>query len=249
MDKSLKPLSRLLLVISLVCGFFLLISMNLCSVQASTDVNELPTPSVPEFTLKLEAHPYYVTPTYRIDPYTGENTTKEEGYTVENKTIIIAIKNQAFISSFNGTNYYFYYNVREKGHFENEWKELYSYSKHKMYPSMSKSEYTVITISADEYPSGGQVDFQVEAILYHDALVRVYDHFYDFVGHLEPGKALYDKSGWSETQTVTISNFDSTTNSETPDQLNLILAGALMLIPIAAGLGLLIYISKRKHSD
>ena len=193
-------------------------------------------PSVPEFTLKLEAHPYYVPPTYEIDPYTGENTKTKEGYTVENKTIIITIKNQAFTSSFNGTNYYFYYNVREKGHFENEWTELYSYSILKRYPSLSKSEYTVITISADKYPSGGQVDFQVEAILYHDALVRVYDHMMDVYGHLEQGKALYDRSGWSETQAVTISA-----------PLSPILSEALIIIVVAASLGLVIYLIKRKQ--
>ena len=35
-------------------------------------------PSVPEFTLKFESHPYDVPSTYKIDPYTGKNLTDEE---------------------------------------------------------------------------------------------------------------------------------------------------------------------------
>ena len=44
-------------------------------------------PSVPEFTVKFEAHPYDVPPTYGIDPYTGKNVMTQAGYHVENKSI------------------------------------------------------------------------------------------------------------------------------------------------------------------
>jgi hypothetical protein len=209
--------------------------------------SSLPKPIVPEFTLKLEANPYDVPTVYEIDPYTGEKVVEEEGYHVENKSITFTIKNQAFTSSFDGTNYYMFYSVREKGHFGEEWDEIYYYgddSPGKL-PLMSDSEHTVLSIQAD-YPSGARVDFQVEAILYHDSMVRVYDHMMDVIGHLEPGKSIYDRSGWSETHTIIIDESTSTTLNLS-DHITFIIAGALILIPIAAGSGLLIYLSKRQQ--
>ena len=49
-------------------------------------------PSVPEFTVKLVAHPYDVPTTYSTDPYTGETIT-HAGYHMENKSIEVSIKN------------------------------------------------------------------------------------------------------------------------------------------------------------
>jgi hypothetical protein len=75
-------------------------------------------PSVPEFTLKFEAQPYDLPPTYGIDSYTGKNVTIAEGGHVENKSIVVTIKNQPSSGDL-------YYNVRYKGHFEESWTELY----------------------------------------------------------------------------------------------------------------------------
>ena len=47
-------------------------TMYLGIVQASVDANDIPKPSIPEFTLKFEDNSYYVPPTYEINPYTGE---------------------------------------------------------------------------------------------------------------------------------------------------------------------------------
>ena len=66
---------------------------------------------------------------------------------------------------------------------------------------------------------------------------------------------IFDTPGdWSEIQTITINVPTSDIpSSDVPtseiDQITLILTGAFILIPIAAGLGLLIYIGKRKLSD
>lgn len=68
----LKSFSCLLLSI-LGIGFLLVNSANFCIVEASTDVNEIPKPSIPEFTVKLVDNSYDVTTTYSIDPFTGEN--------------------------------------------------------------------------------------------------------------------------------------------------------------------------------
>lgn len=104
----------------------------------------------------------------------------------------------------NQPEYEIYYNIRVKEHFSENWTELY----HNLveaanlpdeYPRQSESQYTTLSFTVD-YPTGRQVDVQVEAI------VGVW---------LRPGAALTttsvpaefvtETSGWSETQTVTIS--------------------------------------------
>ncbi|MGD2066226.1 MAG: hypothetical protein PVI43_03540 [Candidatus Bathyarchaeota archaeon] len=174
------------------------------SLQAS-HVSAISKPSVPEFTVELVAYPYDVPPvtTTSIDQYTGEKTVKTTpGYRVENRSIEIVIKNQPFTPfiSLVDTPYavdvekeiYLYYNVRVKGHFGETWKDCLTEI------SPSKSEYTVLKVSAD-YPDGAQVDFQVEAMLafYYDTMVGRL---------LPPIKDLRStgSSGWSRTQTVTI---------------------------------------------
>jgi hypothetical protein len=94
-----------------VCAFCTLLLMPVV-VYAQT------LPSVPEFTLKFEAQPYDLPPTYGIDSYTGKNVTIAEGGHVENKSIVVTIKNQPSSGDL-------YYNVRDKGHFEESWTELY----------------------------------------------------------------------------------------------------------------------------
>jgi hypothetical protein len=206
----------------------------------------IPKPSVPEFTLKLVAHPYDVPPTYEIDPYTGKNVMTQAGYHVENKSIEIVIKNQPFVNSFNGVNYRLFYNVRVKGHFSEEWDSLYrcrSFSRSSEYiPNMLAaergSEYTIASYQAD-YPSGSQLDFQVEASTMYEGQVKVYSNLYDFTGHYEPGYVLGETSGWSNTQTITINE------TLTTEQVNTILVVIVVLV-IGAGLVLLVYFTKRK---
>lgn len=99
------------------------------------------TPSVPEFSLKVVAHPFDVAPTTTIDPYTGESITTNYGYHDENKSIEVTIKNQPFTSTLDASGNYtsLYYNVRYKGHYTNEWT-LYGFH------NVSNSDYTVISI-------------------------------------------------------------------------------------------------------
>ena len=212
-----------LLLILIAATPNLLIAECACSI--------IPKPSVPEFTLKLEAHPYDVPPTYKIDQYTGKNVTDKAGYHVENKSIVITIKNQAFTPSFNGTNYYMAYDVRVKAHFGEVWDELYPQRECTMskylsedFPKASNSEYTILSVSAKKYPPDAKVDFQVQAILGHDSQVYVLEYIPDHPlagavgGHYEQGIVFDTASDWSETQTIKISASDSTTNSETPEQ-------------------------------
>jgi len=164
--------------------------------------------SVPEFTLKLEAHPYDVPTTYGIDPYTGENVAIQEGYHVENKSVVFTIKNQPAT--------YLFYNVRYKGHFGDSWTEVFSYylynpvsgdsSPGNLVPQSSSFGYTTITIPA-AFPYG-EIDFQVQALEWHYIQVFIHDHPMappplNEIGHYEQRFTLDKTSAWSNTQTLT----------------------------------------------
>lgn len=161
----------------------------------------IPTPSVPEFTVKFVDASYNVAPSSSINPYTGQNVTVE-GYHVENRTIELIIKNQPFVSyNSNGENVSFYLNVREKGHYEENWTNIYTVDNY--YTSASNGDYTTLTYSLDpnappwldnNLPSGGQLDFQAEALIGYIGRTVGFASWY-FTGQ---------ESGWSNTQTVTI---------------------------------------------
>ena len=117
-------------------------------------------------------------------------------------------------------------------------------------------------------PDGSKLDFQLKALVGHDSQIWVSTVWIapQMGGRYEPAIEFDTASDWSETQTITLNESTSTTIPETPEQteteptqqdtepetlqqtdwLTLTTAGALILIPIATGLGLLIYLSKRK---
>ena len=225
--------------------------------------SSIPKPSVPEFTLVLVDSSYDVPTTYSIDPYTGENVT-HQGYHVENKKIGIRIKNQLFTSYYNdsiGQTVNFYYKIRFKGHFEEDWTELYRASDG--YPHQwSDSDYTILTFLSETgktieatgfsktFQDGAQVDYQVEAMvgyIHRDASIA-----------FAPWVFTGEESGWSETLTLTvpistqlpiITPTPTTTPEPTPNetlQSETIVGVAIAVAVIGAGLGLLIYLIKRK---
>jgi hypothetical protein len=184
-----------------------------------------PKPSVPEFTIKLVAHPYDVPDktTTTIDEYTGkETTTTQPGYHVENKSIEIIIRNQYCSPS-----YYLFYNVRQRGHYGEYWTELYSYDSSAFNSGnlllQSSSEYTVLSLPA-VYPfiDGAEVDFQVEALLWHNIEVWIADHplisggGMENIGHYEDRLALYSDSGWSGTKTLAFEASQTPSPEPTP---------------------------------
>lgn len=164
---------------------------QLSVVHAETSI---PKPNVPEFTVKLVDRSYDVPPstTTTIDPYTGKETvTNQPGRRVENKTIEVAIKNQPFSSRL-------MYNIRIKGHFEQGWRELYCPSDGYLW--QSDSQYTVISLPAN-YPVDAKIDFQVEAL--NGYISREYDG--SNAGPFSfPWTFTGEKSGWSNTQVLTV---------------------------------------------
>jgi hypothetical protein len=104
--------------------------MLLSSIMVETSFASITKPSVPQFTVKLVDSSYDIPTTYLIDPYTGANVT-HPSHRVDNKTIELTIKNQPFVpylvqeGNSNWTTS-FYYNVRVKGHYKDDWITLYS---------------------------------------------------------------------------------------------------------------------------
>jgi hypothetical protein len=207
------------------------------------------TPSVPEFTVKLVAHPYDIPTTYSTNPYTGEPIT-HEGYHVENKSIEVWIKNIPFTpyDDTDGHEVNLYYNVRVKGHFEENWSTPITYVESdsaERFPQ-SNSEYTVLSL-VNYYNPKAQVDYQVEAFLGH-----FYDTPYPPGNHsiqwLVTAFKVDAPSGWSETKTLTFDESQTPAPNQEPQQIEqeILIGAAIAVAVIVAGLGLLIYLIKRK---
>jgi hypothetical protein len=241
-------------------------------VRAETSI---PKPSVPEFTLKLGDNSYDLPTTYSIDPYTGQTITHPATH-VDNRSIELTIKNQPFtaISVNEGSSSWlvdFYYDVRVKGHYADDWIALYPPVDIPLKPS--NSDYTAlsfpITISpthpeqgysleayntiTDSYdarlnglPANAQIDFQVEAMIGYVSRTTEFASWH-FTG---------EESGWSNTQTLTtISESQTPTsppaNSPTPSpespqtDITIIVSVAIVALVLGAGAGLLILLKRK----
>jgi hypothetical protein len=176
--------------------------------EIPTDIDSIPTPSIPEFTVEFADYSYYVPPIYGTDPYTGESVIVEDGYHKDERTIEITVKNQLVPTTTmrlaNYTN--LYYGVRLKGHYEDDWSEApkpYYYGYH----NASVSYYTIIKLRVTDsrngianVHAGGEVDIQVQALIGQDIRIPTMTPwgescYYKFIGKT---------SGWSNTQTIEI---------------------------------------------
>jgi hypothetical protein len=96
-------------------------------------------------------------------------------------------------------------------------------------------------------PSGGQLDFQVEALVGHGSQMWVIQHpFYPTIGgYFAPATAYDSTSGWSNTQTVTISETSPTSTPTVPEFSSwTILLLVTVMVTVA---GLSIYFKKHKQ--
>jgi len=211
-----------------VMMLFALLVLSGLVIVGSVFAQSVTQPSVPEFTLEFIDNSYDVPPTYEIDPYTGENIT-HPGYHVKRITLEMKIRNQPFVSYYDadsGWNISFYYNIRIKGFYSEDWIGLYYASDG--YPTQSDSEYTVISLGTlgetglslvtnakmIDVPSGGQVDFQVEAMIGY--VSRVYNPNATSQLTMFPWQFTGETSGWSSTQTLTIEEFQTPSPEPTP---------------------------------
>lgn len=209
-----------------------LVTSSLISVQAFV-VDSITKPAVPEFSVRLVSHPYDVPPktTTTVDQYTGKETSyTQPGYRVENQSIEITIKNQPFtpynLTAHTGYNHEtgetytydrnvtvnFYYNINVKGHYGSEWKAVGS-SLSSVYEGPQSnvqldSEYSVISIKAEDYPNDAVLDFRVQAAIgYYTAWGRsVIIMGYDFYGQ---------ESDWSSIKQLTLGSPQTPTPAPT----------------------------------
>jgi hypothetical protein len=182
-------------------------------IEKQTEQASAIKPSVPEFTMKIVDNSYEVPVTYtsEIDRFTGEERRiSHGGYHVENKSVVFTIKNQPFTpyTAKGGNITVLAYSVRVKGHFEEDWTKV-------GYIDSSDGEYTIKSYglgeSSDIYmlrgvPSGGQVDFQVQALIGYFYEEFDYDTHSALFYLYFPGITRFvgEESGWSRTQTLTI---------------------------------------------
>jgi hypothetical protein len=111
-----------------------LVASNIIMAQ-NASAESMPKPSVPQFSIQVVDHSYDVPTTYSTDSYTGKQITIP-GYHVDDIRVEGKIKNQHFTpytipnpNSANGNdpnlNIEFYYNIRYKGHFGTDWRQLH----------------------------------------------------------------------------------------------------------------------------
>jgi hypothetical protein len=182
-------------------------SLTVLNVHARSS---MPTPSVPEFIVKLVNNSYFVPPIYGTDPYTGQSVVTSAGHYVENESIEVIIQNQPFTpywTIINSVNYTInlYFGVNSKGHFAQDWPNL---NPQEYQAEDYASQYTDVLEYTNNIPSSGQIDFQVQAFIGY-----IYTNYtgppssYGYIG-LERSFTKYlfngTESGWSNTQTITI---------------------------------------------
>lgn len=236
-----------------LCLLLLLVFSSLVMAE-SVYSQTIPKPSVPEFSLKYVDNSYDVpptSPTYTIDPYTGKQMMIEPsyaGYHVDNRTIELWIKNQPYVNLVGSSTYHLYYDVRTKGHFEQDWfenngnaviRELASvpftntnnittseYISNSV-PLASNSDYTLLYFNGN-LQVGSQMDFQVKAILGHDSQFwEANVGIFEINGNYVPAIAYDSESDWSLTQTfVTPSATDS-------EKYSLVIIFALTVLVLA----------------
>jgi hypothetical protein len=185
----------------------------------------IPQPAIPEFSLKFVKSSYNVT-----DQYSGDSQQ------VDSSTIEVTIKNQLFTTVYNkidATSTSLYYNIQIKGHYANDWTEVYnshngSYPPYVDnfawydYPIQSNSEYTTLSIPAN-YPVDSKLDFHIQAIIANvtDLLLPNFLPDYGARYHSDADYihqiawTAMSLSDWSPTQTLTIADESNSTSITT----------------------------------
>ncbi len=201
----------LFLTVIMVMSCLILLTVKTASAQSIT------VPSVPQFTVKFADLSYDVPTTTTVNQYNGQTITNQ-GYHEENRTIQLTIKNQPFTSYIqNGANISFYFNVREKGAYAQNWTTLYNPNYY--FPTQSNAGYTTLVYLIDQnappfwddFVNGGIVEFQVQALI--GFVHRGYNA--SATNPLEMYPWIFDgqTSNWSNTQTITV---PASSSSPTP---------------------------------
>ena len=232
--------------------FFTLImaisSLSLFLVE-SAFAQSIPTPSIPEFSVRYIDNSYYVsTPSTITDQYS--NSRVVQGY-VENKTVEFSIKNQAFTPytiPYNSSDPYntgqtinLMFNIRMKSTLESNWTYITHLSDGYLKQSdtnFTTAIYQLNYLFPSNIPYGTAVDFQVQALI-------GYVHRYPIINSETFNGT---ESDWSSIQTLTIPA-SSISQSPTPPVPEVPLwTIPLSLTIMLATAGLLVYHKKHKHN-
>lgn len=155
------------------------------SLLTSKPVNaqSLPTPAVPEFTVRLVNNSYSTQPTTTTttDPYTGKQSTiTTPSQYVEDEYIEVSIKNPAFkqytvnYQDIDNRTVNLYFNVRSKGNYTDSWGAQAVQGSTVFGQEMDyNSQYTVVKLYTNNVPSPAKIDFEVQATI--GFLVNQYD--------------------------------------------------------------------------
>jgi hypothetical protein len=196
--------STTLLILTLAFSISALAVMTASAADppAPTYPPEIPTPSVPQFTLTYADHSYDVPAktTSTTDPYTGNLLTNTiPGYHVKNYTIDVTIKNQPYPSTVNnGNTSIMQYGIERKGHYD----PIGNFIGVGMFEA-SNSAYTVVSLPTDDYPRNGTIDFRVNAYL---------GFYYTYFFAMLPTRGFANApSGWSNMQSITLTESPSVT--------------------------------------
>ncbi len=201
----MEPAKKFQLILVLVLTVSVTLTTNLAYAQASA-------PSVPQFTLQYVNSSYTTAPTYTTNPYTGQTTETSPGSYVDNQTIVVTIQNQPFTPFIDssGNTSQLYYNIRCKGHFEQFTSDtdLGSYGQGGILVSTSPDTVVSFDIASWGIPSGGQVDFQVQAFIGY----TYYNEGECFTANV----VTLGESAWSNTETITIPKGAVSTSTSSP---------------------------------
>ncbi len=231
---SLSLALILILIIALSSSSLLMVKPAFAQTSTPTTSVPIPTPSVPQFTVTFVDNSYYV-PSVNYtttDPYTGKQTVNiENGYFVQNDSIVISITNQPF-TSYIGSNYTvvsLFDAIRWKGHYANNWNYaqyansgenntylqasslnetsealvlVFGVGGNSPIPNMSPSiPFTGVEVVGE---LGGQIDFQVMSFIGYYTTFEGYSP--EPIIYPPPVYFVYtgQSSEWSNTQTLTI---------------------------------------------
>jgi hypothetical protein len=213
----MRKSATLLLIAVLVLSSLIMVN--------SAFAQSIPKPSVPEFTVEYFDNSYDIAPTYTTDPYTNNTVIQTRGDHVDNRTVVVTIKNQPFtpFTDKDGNTINLFYSVRYKGTFGQEWTSMFGeraawegvydpYGTYGFPTQDASSQHTTITYSLPWNIVDGKMDIQVEAL--EGYTNRTIDPSRSHINWVVYEYTFYGKeSGWSNTTTITLGPLPSASPS------------------------------------
>lgn len=184
------------------------------TIVGNISAQTIPEPSVPKFSLKFVVEQFDIEPTYRINPYTGENETLSPEYHGYTRHVIITVEPQQFnqFTDSKGNLIQLFYNVSLKGSYATEWSH-YPDSTYVDLFNASSTGNTIIGVSLEGYPgipSKAFLDFRLMSVIGH------YD-YETFQGTTwVDGFTSIKNSVWSNPQTVAVDETSVLPSSSSP---------------------------------